>query len=242
MASRIAGGSSPVPRAPARREERRRDLLQLRSVGMGPTRSTAVVGADVEPWPPGIFDRDDATNPFRDDNFVVLPHCAVDGHTARQATATALLASAIEQHGYRERDGGSSTRGRDVLRCESRRRRGILRGLHRRDRELSPDQHARVEGASVNARPVPDRRLRPRSCATRTSRTTARVTSHVAGAVDSTVDQVVYRARHSRSGAPSSRTRADRRTQSICRSSRPPLAHRTAQFRLGDTERPASRA
>jgi len=29
----------------------------------------------------GIFDREDATNPFRDSNFVVVPHCTGDHHT-----------------------------------------------------------------------------------------------------------------------------------------------------------------
>src|SRR5690606_33126964 len=29
----------------------------------------------------GVFDREDATNPLRDSNFVVLPHCTGDHHT-----------------------------------------------------------------------------------------------------------------------------------------------------------------
>lgn len=32
----------------------------------------------------GIFDREDASNPFRDSNFVVLPHCTGDHHTGNR--------------------------------------------------------------------------------------------------------------------------------------------------------------
>jgi hypothetical protein len=48
----------------------------------------------------GVFDPTDATNPFRDDNWVVLPHCAVDGHTADKDSTYPPLPT-YHQHGYR---------------------------------------------------------------------------------------------------------------------------------------------
>lgn len=47
----------------------------------------------------GIFDRADATNPFRGSNFVVLPHCTGDGHAANRVSTHPPLAP-IEQVGY----------------------------------------------------------------------------------------------------------------------------------------------
>lgn len=47
----------------------------------------------------GIFDRDDPTNPFRDSNFVVLPHCTGDGHSANKVSTYPPLAP-IQQVGY----------------------------------------------------------------------------------------------------------------------------------------------
>lgn len=49
-----------------------------RSVGATPL-STALDGSIRDGR--GIFDRSDATNPFRDSNFVVVPHCTGDHHT-----------------------------------------------------------------------------------------------------------------------------------------------------------------
>ncbi len=47
----------------------------------------------------GIFDRNDASNPFRDDNFIVFPHCGVDGHTADK-DSTYFPLKTVHQHGY----------------------------------------------------------------------------------------------------------------------------------------------
>ena len=47
----------------------------------------------------GIFDRDDATNPFRRGNFVVLPHCTGDGHAANRVSTYPPLAP-VQQVGY----------------------------------------------------------------------------------------------------------------------------------------------
>ncbi len=69
-------------------------------VGMGPDPLDHMWWGDANQGHTGIFDPDDTTNPFRDDNFVVLPHCTVDGHTADKQTAYPLL-PVYEQHGYR---------------------------------------------------------------------------------------------------------------------------------------------
>ena len=47
----------------------------------------------------GIFDRSDPANPFRDSNFVVLPHCTGDGHTANKVSTYPPLAP-VHQVGY----------------------------------------------------------------------------------------------------------------------------------------------
>jgi hypothetical protein len=47
----------------------------------------------------GIFDRNDAANPFRKSNFVVFPHCGVDGHTADKES-TYPTTPAVQQRGY----------------------------------------------------------------------------------------------------------------------------------------------
>lgn len=47
----------------------------------------------------GIFDRDDPSNPFRDDSFVVLPHCTGDGHSSDQVSIYPGL-EPIHQLGY----------------------------------------------------------------------------------------------------------------------------------------------
>jgi hypothetical protein len=47
----------------------------------------------------GIFDRDDATNPFRRSNFIVLPHCTGDGHSSDKVSTYPPLAP-VQQVGY----------------------------------------------------------------------------------------------------------------------------------------------
>ncbi len=64
-------------------------------VGMGPD-PMAHLGVGTT----GLFNRGDETNPFRDDNFVVLPHCAVDAHSADKDSTYPPLPT-YHQHGYR---------------------------------------------------------------------------------------------------------------------------------------------
>jgi hypothetical protein len=73
-----------------------RDLL----VGMGPDPLNHLWWGDTNQGHAGVFDRDDATNPFRNDNFVVLPHCTVDGHTADKESSYPPLPK-YQQRGYR---------------------------------------------------------------------------------------------------------------------------------------------
>jgi hypothetical protein len=47
----------------------------------------------------GVFDRNDPTNPFRQDNFIAFPHCGVDGHTADKESTYPPMPT-IHQHGY----------------------------------------------------------------------------------------------------------------------------------------------
>lgn len=47
----------------------------------------------------GIFDRADPNNPLRQDNFVVFPHCGVDGHTADKESTYPPMAT-VQQRGY----------------------------------------------------------------------------------------------------------------------------------------------
>ncbi|HVH42136.1 MAG TPA: pectin acetylesterase-family hydrolase [Labilithrix sp.] len=47
-----------------------------------------------------VFARNDANNPFRNTNFVVLPHCTVDGHSADKDSLY-LGVGRVHQHGYR---------------------------------------------------------------------------------------------------------------------------------------------
>lgn len=75
-------------------------VFQNLLVGMGPDPLNHMWWGDTNQGQTGIFDRDDATNPFRDDNFVVLPHCTVDGHTADKESAYPLLPT-FQQRGYR---------------------------------------------------------------------------------------------------------------------------------------------
>jgi hypothetical protein len=48
----------------------------------------------------GIFDRNDPDNPLGRSNFVVFPHCGVDGHTADRISTYPSLPP-VHQHGYR---------------------------------------------------------------------------------------------------------------------------------------------
>jgi hypothetical protein len=73
-----------------------RDLL----AGMGPDPLNHMWWGDDNQGHTGIFDRDDPANPFRADNFVVLPHCTVDGHTADKESAYPFLPT-YQQRGYR---------------------------------------------------------------------------------------------------------------------------------------------
>lgn len=68
-------------------------------VGMGPDPLDHMWWGDPNTAHTGIFDRDDPENPFRDSNFVVFPHCGVDGHTADKKTTYPSLGT-IHQHGY----------------------------------------------------------------------------------------------------------------------------------------------
>lgn len=68
--------------------------------GMGPDPLHHMWWDDDNQGHTGLFDRDDQTNPFRDDNVVVLPHCTVDGHTADKESSYPLLPT-FQQRGYR---------------------------------------------------------------------------------------------------------------------------------------------
>lgn len=67
--------------------------------GLGDEPLEFLFGPDLRGADVGIFDRDDPTNPFRDANFVVLPHCTGDGHTANKESVYPPLAP-ILQVGY----------------------------------------------------------------------------------------------------------------------------------------------
>ena len=69
-------------------------------VGMGPDPLNHMWWGDDNQGHTGIFDRDDPANPFRDDNFIVFPHCTVDGHTADKESSYPFLPT-FQQHGYR---------------------------------------------------------------------------------------------------------------------------------------------
>ncbi|HVH41817.1 MAG TPA: pectin acetylesterase-family hydrolase [Labilithrix sp.] len=48
----------------------------------------------------GIFDRKAEANPFRKSNYVVFPHCTIDGHTADKESEYSGV-GVVHQHGYR---------------------------------------------------------------------------------------------------------------------------------------------
>lgn len=68
-------------------------------VGMGPDPLDHMWWGNTAQGQTGLFDRTDATNPFRQSNFVVLPHCTVDGHTADKDTSYPGV-GVVHQHGY----------------------------------------------------------------------------------------------------------------------------------------------
>jgi len=68
-------------------------------VGMGPDPLDHMWWGDANTGHTGIFDRTDPDNPFRKSNFVVFPHCGVDGHTADKKSTYPPLRT-VHQHGY----------------------------------------------------------------------------------------------------------------------------------------------
>lgn len=72
-----------------------RDLLG----GLGPNPLARMWWGDTGQGERGIFDRNDAANPFRESNFIVLPHCTVDAHTADKKSKYLGLPE-FHQHGY----------------------------------------------------------------------------------------------------------------------------------------------
>lgn len=75
------------------------NLFENLLVGMGSDPLDHMWWGNPEQGKRGLFDRSDATNPFRASNFVVLPHCTVDGHTADKDT-TYPGVGLVHQHGY----------------------------------------------------------------------------------------------------------------------------------------------
>lgn len=69
-------------------------------VGMGPEPIKQMFWGDVAQGQRGVFDRSAADNPFRNSNFVVLPHCGLDGHAADKESSYAGLPT-YQQRGYR---------------------------------------------------------------------------------------------------------------------------------------------
>jgi hypothetical protein len=74
-------------------------LFPLLLVGMGPDPLDHMWWGDKNTGHTGIFDRNDAANPFRKSNFVVFPHCGVDGHTADKES-TYPSTPTVQQRGY----------------------------------------------------------------------------------------------------------------------------------------------
>ena len=68
-------------------------------VGMGPDPINHMWWGDDNQGHTGIFDQDDPTNPFRNDNFIVFPHCTVDGHTANKTSSYPFMPT-YQQRGY----------------------------------------------------------------------------------------------------------------------------------------------
>jgi hypothetical protein len=66
--------------------------------GMGPDPLDHMWWGDKNTGHLGIFDRADPDNPLKASNFVVFPHCGVDGHTADHDVDYA--GRTVHQHGY----------------------------------------------------------------------------------------------------------------------------------------------
>jgi hypothetical protein len=74
-------------------------IFQSLLVGMGPDPLDHMWWGDENTGHTGLFDRAEPENPFRQSNFVVFPHCGVDGHTADKQSTYPPLQTA-HQHGY----------------------------------------------------------------------------------------------------------------------------------------------
>jgi len=74
-------------------------LFQSLLVGMGPDPLDHMWWGDKNTGHIGIFDRNDLANPFRKSNFVVFPHCGIDGHTADKESSYPPMAP-VQQRGY----------------------------------------------------------------------------------------------------------------------------------------------
>lgn len=68
-------------------------------VGMGPDPIRHLFWENLDSAEHGPFNRTDMRNPFRKANFVVFPHCALDGHAAHKDTDYIGMGT-IHQHGY----------------------------------------------------------------------------------------------------------------------------------------------
>lgn len=68
--------------------------------GMGPDPLDHMWWGDKNTGHLGIFDRTNPDNPLRQANFVVFPHCGVDGHAADKDSTYPSMPT-IHQHGYR---------------------------------------------------------------------------------------------------------------------------------------------
>ena len=67
--------------------------------GLGADPLAFMFGDDYSGEQAGIFDRTDPDNPFRKSNFVVLPHCTGDGHSANKVSTYPPL-DPVHQVGY----------------------------------------------------------------------------------------------------------------------------------------------
>lgn len=74
-------------------------IFQSLLVGMGPNPLDHMWWGDKNTGHLGIFDRTDPTNPLRKSNFIVFPHCGVDGHSADKDSTYPPLRT-VHQHGY----------------------------------------------------------------------------------------------------------------------------------------------
>src|SRR5438552_560155 len=74
-------------------------LFQSLLTGMGPDPLDHMWWGDKNTGHLGIFDRANPDNPLRQSNFVVFPHCGVDGHTADKDSTYPPLPT-VHQHGY----------------------------------------------------------------------------------------------------------------------------------------------